>query len=76
MGSLALLRGISNIVARLAMRPESGGHPTHPTVSVGALHMPQILTAFVGFQFQGSNSSSRLIGCPSTMRWSTSCRYA
>jgi hypothetical protein len=31
MGSLALLRGISNIVARLAMRPESGGHPTHPT---------------------------------------------
>ena len=28
MGSLALLRGISNIVARLAMRPGSGGHPT------------------------------------------------
>ena len=28
MGSLALLRGISNIVTRLAMRPGSGGHPT------------------------------------------------
>ena len=28
MASLALLRGISNIVARLAMRPGSGGHPT------------------------------------------------
>src|SRR5258708_5764735 len=28
MGSLALLRGISNIVARLAMRPGRGGHPT------------------------------------------------
>jgi len=28
MGSLALLRGISNIVARLAMRPGSGDHPT------------------------------------------------
>ena len=28
MGSLALLRGISNIVARLGMRPGSGGHPT------------------------------------------------
>jgi hypothetical protein len=47
-----------------------------PTVSVRRLHMPQILTAFADFQFQGSNSSTRLIGCPSTMRWSTSCRYA
>ena len=28
MGSLALLRGISNIVARLAMWPGSGAHPT------------------------------------------------
>jgi hypothetical protein len=28
MGSLAPLRGISNIVARLGMRPGSGGHPT------------------------------------------------
>jgi hypothetical protein len=28
MGSLALLRGISNIVVRLAMRPGSGGQPT------------------------------------------------
>jgi len=73
MGSLALLRGISNIVARLAMRPGSGGHPT---VSVWRLHMPQILTVFADFQFHGSSSSSRLIGCPSTMHWSTSCRYA
>src|SRR5262249_30642578 len=45
-------------------------------VSVWRLHMPQILTAFADFQFHGSSSSSRLIGCPSTMRWSTSCRYA
>src|SRR6266540_3830087 len=46
MGSLALLRGISNIVARLAMRPGSGGLPT---VSVGALHMPSCLDSVCRF---------------------------
>jgi hypothetical protein len=73
MTSVRVHRRNSQDVAPMAMRRSGGGRPT---VSVGALHMPQILTAFVGFQFQGSNSSSRLIGCPSTMRWSTSCRYA
>ena len=57
-----------------AAQGQGGGE--RPAVSVWRLHMPQILTAFADFQFHGSSSSSRLIGCPSTMRWSTSCRYA
>jgi xanthine/CO dehydrogenase XdhC/CoxF family maturation factor len=63
----------SHDVAAVSMGQGCGGQPT---VSVWRLHMPQILAAFADFQFHGSSSSSRLIGCPSTMHWSTSCRYA
>lgn len=66
-------RGNSHDIASIMM---GQGWEGRPTVSVWRLHMPQILTAFADFQFHGSSSSSRLTGCPSTMRWSTSCRYA
>jgi hypothetical protein len=66
-------RRTSQDIASVAKRRSDEGRPT---VSVWRLHMPQVLTAFADFQFHGSSSSSRLIGCPSTMRWSTSCRYA
>src|SRR5204863_8395657 len=45
-------------------------------VSVRPLHVAQPLTAFLSFQAHGSNSSRRLIGCPSAMRDSTSCKQA
>ena len=44
------------------------------SVSVRVLHLTQLLTGFAVFQTHGSNSSRRLIGWPSTMRESTSCR--
>lgn len=43
-------------------------------VSVRPLHFGQLLTGFSAFHAHGSNSSRRLIGCPSTMRESTSWR--
>lgn len=42
------------------------------TVSVRSLHIAQFLTGFPTFHTQGKSSSSRLMGCPSTMRMSTS----
>jgi hypothetical protein len=73
MTGVRIHRRTSQDIAPMTKRRCGGGRPT---VSVWRLHMPQVLTAFADFQFHGSSSSSRLIGCPSTMRWSTSCRYA
>jgi hypothetical protein len=53
------------------------GEPTcGPDVSVRTLHMMSGLDGIPGFPDPRKSSSSRLTGYPSTMRWSTSTRWA
>lgn len=58
--------------AILPYRKDVQGPDGCTRVSVRRLHFAQLLTGFPAFHAHGSNSSRRLMECPSTMRESTS----